>query len=201
MKTVAAVFPSMDNAEHVAAHLEKLGIPHSDIHIVGGNAEQGGKEETGRTESTITGARVGGGIGILASLVALAIPGVGPIIAGGGMATVLTGLGVGAAAGGLVGAFKNLGISHEEAELYEQAVRRGGVFIAVHVNNEAAEDQVSALMERHGAQDLRHESEKWGGGTEAHPDPSNSSIKWHEEPENVPDSPARVRKYPFQKVP
>jgi hypothetical protein len=210
MKTLAAVFASMADAEHVARHLENLGIPSDEVHIVAGIVagndparkneylEDAKKGETGTAEATVTGARFGGGIGILASLAALAIPGVGPIIAGGAMATVLTGLGIGAAAGGLLGAFKNLGISHQEAGLYEEAVRRGKVFIAVHVNEEM-EAQVSQVMEEHGAQDIHREAESWRAGGWRHPDPDDSSIKWHEEPENVEIAPTRVRAYPFEK--
>src|SRR5438309_79270 len=110
MKTIAAVFPGIAEAGHVARHLENLGIAPDDINIVAGNdasrhddfVKQSKREHETTAASAASSASFGGGVGIVASLIALAIPGVGPIIAGGAMATVLTGLGIGAAAGGLV---------------------------------------------------------------------------------------------------
>ena len=81
---------------------------------------------------------------------AFAIPGVGPIVALGPMLTVLGAMGVGAAAGGLIGALHNMGISHEEAPLYEEAVRRGAVMVAALVDDRLEEEAVAALK-RHGA--------------------------------------------------
>ena len=192
MKTVAAVFPTLQNAEQVARHLENLGFTTDQIHIVAGN-DPAHKPETGTTEAAVDGARFGGGLGIFASLVFLAVPGVGPVIAGGAMATVIAGLGIGAAAGGLLGAFKNLGISHEDAGLYEEAVRRGKVFVAVHAGDDASEQQVSRIMHDYGAEDIRHPSETSS-------DPADSAIKWHEEPENAEIPATRVRTYPRENL-
>src|ERR1700688_2094042 len=133
MKTIAAVFPSLMEAEHVVRELKNLGVPSQGIHLVAGNEgrrhdeylHKAKLEEIGTAAAAAFGASVGGGVGIVAGLIMLAIPGVGPIIAGGAMATVLTGLGIGAAGGGLIGTFANMGMSHEEAHLYEEAVRRG----------------------------------------------------------------------------
>ena len=63
-------------------------------------------------------------MGVLAGIGALAIPGVGPIIAGGALASTLAGAGIGAAAGGLLGALVGLGIPEEEARYYETGLRR-----------------------------------------------------------------------------
>lgn len=106
-------------------------------------------------------ASLGGGVGIVAMLVAFAIPGVGPIVALGPLLTVLGAMGIGAAAGGLIGALHNMGISHEEAPLYEEAVRRGAIMLAARIDDQLEEDAVAALK-RHGAREVRDEADTWG---------------------------------------
>lgn len=179
MRTVAAVFPTLADAGHVAQHLEKLGVAPEDVNIIAGNA-QGQHDEFMKdyklehketASAAVDGARYGGGIGILASLAALAIPGVGPFIAGGALATVIAGLGVGAAAGGVLGALTTMGISHDDARLYERAVTEGGVFVSVHCND-PMEPEVMRLLAEHGARDLHEEN----SGAE-HPYPSDSAVR------------------------
>ncbi len=194
MKTVVGAFPSMGEAERVARDLEEMGIDKDEISVIAGN-EAGAhneylKKPTSTGAAAASSASFGGGVGIVAGLIALAIPGVGPIIAGGALATVLTGLGVGAAAGGLIGAFTNMGISHEEAPLYQEAVRRGGVVVAVHVNDPMEEDALR-VMNEHGARDLNAEADAWkasgwtGAYSNPHPYPSDSGIASHIPPETV----------------
>src|SRR3954447_10799492 len=63
-------------------------------------------------EGTATGA-VGGGLvgGLIGLLGSLLIPGIGPVVVGGVLATALTGAGIGAATGGLLGALVKMGVS------------------------------------------------------------------------------------------
>src|SRR6202166_1983153 len=119
MKTVTGVFSSVGEAELALRDLERLGIPEDSVNLIAGNDKNRHDEylKESREASTSTGAAAasaasfGGGMGIVATLVALATPGVGPLVAGGAIATVLAGMGVGAAAGGLISAFKNMGSS------------------------------------------------------------------------------------------
>lgn len=198
MKTVAGIFPSMLEAHNVMREIEGIGIAEEALSIVAGNESDRHKEylEKAKTASestaaaTASGASFGGGIGIVASLVALAIPGVGPFIAGGALATVLAGLGIGAASGGLISAFHHMGISHEEAPLYEEAVRRGAIMLIAKVDD-VVEPQVADLMRRGGARDLREEADTWresgwkGPHTDPHPYVTDDSIRSHEMPEIV----------------
>jgi hypothetical protein len=169
MKTVAAVFPSLSEAREVCRDLEHIGVPREAISLIAGNDASRHDEylEKARDASTSTeaaaasSASFGGGMGILAMLIALSIPGVGPIVALGPMLTVLAAMGIGAAAGGLIGAFRNMGISHEEAPLYEEAVRRGAVMVVVIVDDRF-EGDAAAVMSRHGARDVRDEADTWG---------------------------------------
>jgi uncharacterized protein (TIGR02271 family) len=80
---------------------------------------------------------VGGVIGLLAGVGALAIPGVGPIIAGGALASTLAGAGIGAAAGGLLGALVGMGVPEEDARHFEQGFQQGGILVTVQAGERA----------------------------------------------------------------
>jgi hypothetical protein len=201
MKTVTGVFLSVDAAERAIRDLERQGISNDNIDLIAGNDQNRHDEylKKSKEASTSTGAAaasaasIGGGFGIIATLAALSIPGVGPIIAGGAMATILAGMGVGAAAGGLLGAFKNMGISHEEAPLYEEAVRRGAV-IAIAKVDESMEQDAVAAMRQHGARDIQDVADTWkasgwnGPSSDPHPYTSDSSVRTGEMPERVKTS-------------
>jgi uncharacterized membrane protein len=198
MRTVVGVFDSINHAARALTDLEETGVPTENTHLIAGNDKSKHDEylKKAKEASTTTaaaaasGASFGGGLGIVASLAALAIPGVGPIIAGGAMLTVLTGLGIGAAAGGLLGALKNIGISHEEAPLYEEAVRRGAVLAIAIVDDERAQDAVEVMAAR-GGRDIRSEVDTWaetdwsGPKTDPHPYSSDDGRRSHEMPEKV----------------
>src|SRR5580658_5315371 len=112
MRTVVGVFTSLVEAERTERDLKDLAIPSESISIVAGNDANRHKEylEKANLASTSTGAAAasgasfGGGVGLVAGLVALMVPGVGPIVAGGALVTLLGGLGIGAAGGGLIAA-------------------------------------------------------------------------------------------------
>ncbi|MDP9053254.1 MAG: hypothetical protein M3N93_02985 [Acidobacteriota bacterium] len=192
MRTVVGVFTSIHEAGRALADLERQGVSSDNTHLIAGNDKSRHDEylkkskeaSTSTAAAAASGASFGGGMGIVASLVALAIPGVGPIIAGDAMLTVLTGFGIGAAAGGLLGTFKSLGISHEEAPLYEEAVRRGAVLAIAFVDDERAFQAVAA-MEACGGRDIRSEVDTWGETewsgpkTNPHPYSSDDSITSH----------------------
>jgi hypothetical protein len=100
------------------------------------------------------GAAVGGVVGILTGLGIMAIPGVGPLVAAGWLATTLAGAGAGAVAGGLVGALTGAGVSREEAEVYEEGVRRGNTLVSVRAD-EADIPRIEAILDRRPTTDWR----------------------------------------------
>ena len=75
---------------------------------------------------------VGGGLGWLAGVGALAIPGLGPFIAAGPIMAALSGAAVGGAFGGITGYLVGLGIPEFEAKRYEGKVKGGSALISVH---------------------------------------------------------------------
>lgn len=89
-----------------------------------------------------TGSFVGGTLGLLAGIGALATPGLGPLIAAGPLMAALSGAAVGAGVGGIAGALVGMGIPEIEARKYEGKIRGGNILIAVHT--ESAEDRTRA---------------------------------------------------------
>jgi uncharacterized protein (TIGR02271 family) len=106
------------------------------------------------------GAALGGLGGLLVGLGALAIPGIGPVIAAGPIAAALAGAGIGAVTGGIIGALVDLGVPEESAHVYAESVRRGNVLVAAQVADDRV-DEASRIMERTGLLDIEHEAQGW----------------------------------------
>ena len=117
------------------------------------------KAPEGTAAGVTTGGVIGGTIGLLAGIGALAIPGVGPLIAAGPIMATLAGLGVGGAVGGVVGALVGMGIPEFEAKRYEGAVKDGGTLLSVHCDTSAQIDTAKAALKDTGAHDIAATSE------------------------------------------
>jgi hypothetical protein len=112
------------------------------------------KAPEGTATGATTGAVIGGGLGWLAGIGALAIPGVGPLIAAGPIVAALTGVGVGGAIGGITGALVGMGIPEYEAKRYEGRVKEGGILLSVHSDNSDWTRKAKDILERTGAEDV-----------------------------------------------
>ena len=108
------------------------------------------------------GGALGGTLGLLAGVGALAIPGLGPFIAAGPIIGALAGRGVGGAAGGLVGALVGMGIPEHEAKRYEGRVKDGGVLLSVHCATSDEVARAKKILEQTGAEDIASSGEKTG---------------------------------------
>jgi hypothetical protein len=113
--------------------IERSGLHRIEISLVSNDADMKHAKRLDETEEdpVVAGAALGGVLGgsitALAALTALAIPGVGPVVAAGTLAAALGGVAVGGFAGALVGA----GLSAEDAEAYAEGIRRGGTLVVV----------------------------------------------------------------------
>jgi tetrahydromethanopterin S-methyltransferase subunit C len=116
--------------------------------------EKNTKAPEGTTTGVTAGGIVGGSLGILAGIGALAIPGVGPLIAAGPIMAGLAGLGVGGAVGGLVGGLVGLGIPEYEAKRYEGHVKGGGTLLSVHCDTSEEISRAKDLLKGTGATDI-----------------------------------------------
>lgn len=170
MKTIVALYDEIDTARNVVAELVEAGFDRSDISLVSRNfdADVTAEVETTPVDETAEGAAVGalsggmvGGLaGLLVGLGALAIPGIGPIVAAGPIFTALTGAGIGAATGGVLGALVGLGVPEEHAEYYAEGIRRGGTLVAVDAD-ESWVNVAEEVINRHHPIDVERRSGYW----------------------------------------
>jgi len=173
MKTVVGTFDNIQNAYEAANDLVSAGYNRNDISVI---ATDTNNQYSPYVQSSVqtkvvdtaddvgTGAGIGatiGGIGgLLVGLGALAIPGIGPVVAAGPLLAALTGAGVGAVAGGIVGALADLGIPDEEAGLYSEGLRRGDILVIAQVPD-ASVNAVTRILDRPGLVDIRKQADSW----------------------------------------
>ena len=120
------------------------------------------KAPEGAAAGATTGAVVGGIVGWLAGIGALAIPGIGPLIAAGPIVALLAGAGAVGAAGGIVGTLVGLGIHEYEAKRFEGRVKNGGTLVSVHCDNSDWVKRAKRILEDTGAEDVASSSEAKG---------------------------------------
>ena len=171
-KTIVGYFDQYAQAQEAVRSLVDTGFSRSDISLVasdptGEYAKSSVVTSTdpGTTSYTAAGAGTGavlGGIGgLLVGIGALAIPGIGPVIAAGPIATTLLGAGVGAAAGGLIGILIDIGIPEDEAQYYAEGLRRGGAVVTVSTEDEMMVERATNIFERNGAVDIDRRADEW----------------------------------------
>lgn len=167
-KTIVGLFDQFSDAQQAVRELVDIGFLRDEISLVANDA----KGEYGQSiapadqmSNTVAGAGTGavlGGIGgLLVGLGALAIPGIGPVIAAGPLAATLLGAGVGAAAGGMIGALVDAGVPEEQAGYYAEGVRRGGTLVSVRAEDEMMVDRAVNVLERRGAVDVERRVAGW----------------------------------------
>lgn len=158
LTTYVASFDSHASATQAVHALEAAGFSHDEVSLLGGDRStatttddsEGG---TGAGVGATVGTMLGGGAGLLAGIGALAIPGLGPIVAAGWLVAAITGAGAGAAAGGLLGGLVGSGVSESDAHLHAEVVRRGGTLVTVRAD-ESRMAQARAILDRHTPVDM-----------------------------------------------
>lgn len=159
---VYGIANTSEQAEAIVTKLQASGFPTSDISVLFPDKkgtrdfahEKNTKAPEGATTGGLTGMGVGGALGLLAGIGALAIPGVGPFIAAGPIMGALSGAAVGGATGGLIGALIGLGIPELEAKQYEGKVRSGNILISVHTESGDERSRAKDTLEKAGATDV-----------------------------------------------
>jgi hypothetical protein len=168
MKTVAGVFPVQTQAQQALQDLQTAGFAPQRVSVIARDTERardvaeetGAEVPTGAAAGAGAGAVLGGLAGWLIGIGALAIPGIGPVVAAGPIAAALgvggttaaVGAGVGAVAGGLVGALTGWGFSESEAREYQERVGRGDILLAVEVPDDQDTGRAEDILRRSGGE-------------------------------------------------
>jgi hypothetical protein len=176
MTVISRLYDNYADAARAVSELERAGVAHSDISIVANNTEgwySDGDRAVTRADAPVRdrdgridrdgdgvddraegagagagiGAAIGGTAGLLAGLGLLAIPGLGPVVAAGWLASTAALALAGGTAGGIIGALTQSGVSEDEANVYAEGVRRGGTLVTARVPD-ADRARYEAILDR-----------------------------------------------------
>jgi hypothetical protein len=164
---VYGIYPNRGMAENAVDRLLASDFRKEDISVLlqdnVGTKDFAHEKETkapeGTTTGVIAGGAVGGTLGLLAGVGALAIPGLGPFIAAGPIMGALAGIGSGGVVGGIIGALVGMGIPEFEAKRYEGRIKEGGVLLSVHCDNSEWVSRAKDLLKQTGAADVSSSGE------------------------------------------
>jgi len=159
---VFGIYSTYEGVESAVDALKSAGFRNTDISALFSENvgtkdfahEKGTKAPEGATAGAATGVIVGGALGWLAGIGALAIPGLGPFIAAGPIMAALAGAGVGGTVAGITGALIGMGIPEYEAKRYEGRLRKGGILLSVHSDNSEWTKRAKEILARTGAEDV-----------------------------------------------
>lgn len=164
--TIVGLFPTPQIAKTAVSELERAGFSRDSISVVTTDSTRtvsapkvGPVPETGSQEDVGEKAAIGGAAGFILGIAALAVPGVGPILAMGPLAAALGGAAAGAATGGLIGVFTNEGIPEEAATRYSKAIGSGRLMVTVQTDASRV-DEAAGILDRAGAIEVDEPSER-----------------------------------------
>ena len=163
-QTISAVFDERSEAEAAVRELRNAGVNTDRLSVIGRDENRttvsdgtGEVVDDDAGSDAVGGALAGAGIGGLLGVAALAIPGVGPLVAAGAIASsaipgaAAIGAGVGAVAGGLTGFLKDHGVSDDDAAYYEGHINEGGIFVSANIGDGSIEaETVREILLRNG---------------------------------------------------
>lgn len=175
LKTIVGLYDQLSQARDAMAELTQAGVQRDSINLVAhASAEEYGRyfdgegkyqdAPSGAVSSIATGAGAGailGGIGgLVVGLSLIPIPGIGPIIAAGPLASAMAGAGIGAVVGGLIGGLTSIGVDEEHAGYYAEGVRRGGSLLVVKTDSHM-QSRVTQILKRHEPVDIEQRVSRW----------------------------------------
>jgi hypothetical protein len=136
-KSVFGIYLTRSDVESAVTAFKDAGFSSSDISVLLPEnlgfkdlvTDKSTKAPEGAAVGAGSGAAIGGALGWLVGAGALAIPGIGPVIAAGPIVAALAGIGVGGALGGFAGVLIGVGIPEYEAKRYEGRILKGGILV------------------------------------------------------------------------
>ncbi len=166
-KAVIGFVATQVQTEAIVTQLRSEGIPPTDISVLLPDKrnprefthEKNTTAPEGAVTGTVAGGVVVGALGLLAGIGALAIPGLGPLIAAGPIMAALSGIAAGGVVGGVAGALVGAGIPEYEAKFYESRLRDGNVLIAVHTEDADVRKTVLHTFKQMGVRDVTTQTE------------------------------------------
>ncbi|GAC1407052.1 MAG: hypothetical protein NVSMB65_21670 [Chloroflexota bacterium] len=134
MSTRIGAFETRQMAAHAVDALLAAGFHPDQVSVLGRHGELADVTPENETATSMaTGASIGAVAGaVLVGVIALAVPGVGPLLAVGAWGALLPAALAGGLAGGLVGFLRSQGVPEEEAAHYAERVHAGAYLVAVH---------------------------------------------------------------------
>jgi hypothetical protein len=175
-QTIVGLFDALLAAQSAVTDLVQAGIPRERISFVANDASnQYSRYLTNPDEDAVDGgegagfgAIIGALTGIMTGLVTLAIPGIGPVLvagplmaAAGGLVGGAIGATAGAVTGGIVASLIKTGVPEAAAPLYAEGVRRGGILVLAHVDDEQTAQKAQNIIAQHGAIDIQQRRATW----------------------------------------
>lgn len=164
-RLILGICPSRNVAERAVSRLKDVGLKNTDVSVLFNSSENNKvgmqnstKAPEGAATGTLSGATIGGVLGWLAGIGALAIPGAGPFIAAGPIMAALAGAGVGGALSGVTGSLIGFGIPEYEAKRYEDRIKAGGVLVVVNVYNDKDAERARSILTESGAENLSEQT-------------------------------------------
>ena len=153
------IYPDRESFERAIDALRAAGFRQSDVSAILPERDHttrdlahtvNTKTPEGIAAGAGTGAAVGGVLGWLVGIGALAIPGIGPLVAAGPVVAALAGAGAAGATGGLVGGLIGAGIPEIEAKRYAGRIREGGYLVSVHCDDSTWCKRAEEILEATG---------------------------------------------------
>jgi uncharacterized membrane protein len=151
-KMILGLYKSRKSADDAYTHFKEEGFQGEEISVITSEDSTKEKAEEGLGGGALTGGVVGGIAGLLISLTPVVVPGLGALLIAGPL-TILTSTLLGLTTGGLIGALVDLGLSESTARVYEGGLKRGGVLLAVLVDDESR-DKARKIMNMHKAEHI-----------------------------------------------
>jgi hypothetical protein len=164
------IYPTHASADAAVDTFRLKGFRNTDIAVMFpqnvGSKELGHEKGTKSAEGAVAGggigAAVGGAVGWLAGVGLLVTPGTGPFLAAGTVVAVLAGMGAGGAIGGAAGALIGLAIPEYQAKRYEGRMRKGGILLSVHADDQEWISKGRQILEQTGAEHIAQTGETKG---------------------------------------
>ncbi len=162
VRAVVGLVPDRESADHVVQALEHAGFQRESLSFLfpdkSGTRDFAHEAHTKAPEGAITGVGaggvIGGALGLLAGIGAIAIPGIGIFVAAGPIMSLLSGVATGAAIGGITGALVGLGIPEWEAKQYAGKIRDGNILLSVHCDEREEARRARHILEGCGVHDV-----------------------------------------------